>query len=62
MKKDGLTTVDVLNIIKSPSAKVLHEGELEKGTYRYRLETGSITVVVAFSSQTSLVVVTAWRK
>lgn len=62
MRKDNLTTVDILNVIKSPSAKVLHEGELENGTYRYRLETENITVVVSFDSETSLVVVTAWRK
>ena len=62
IRKDNLTTADILNVIKSSSAKVLHGGELENGTYRYRLETGSITVVVSFDSQTNLVVVTAWRK
>ena len=62
MRKDNMTTVDVFNIIKSPSAKILHEGEMERGTYRYRLETQNMMVVVAFDSKTSLAIVTAWRK
>jgi hypothetical protein len=62
IKKDRLTTVDIFNVIKSPAAKILHEGELENGTYRYRLETKNITTVIAFDSAKSLVVVTAWRK
>lgn len=60
--KDNLTTVDVLNILKSPDARVNKEGEYESGSWRYRLETAKIVVVIAFVSATSLVVVTAWRK
>lgn len=60
--KDELTTVDALNILKSPDAKIPHEGEMEKGTFRYRLETERICLVVAFESAVKLIVVTGWRK
>jgi uncharacterized protein DUF4258 len=62
MGMDNLTTGDVLNIIKSPSAKIIEEPELERGSFRYRLRTNNITVVLAFDSKTSFVVITAWRK
>ena len=61
LKKDDLTIADVLNIIKSSDARITKEPELANGSYRYRLETKRITVVVAFESATSFVVVTAWR-
>lgn len=62
LKKDRLTTVDVMNVMKSPDAQIMDEPELEHGSYRYRLGTQKIMVVVAFDSPKSLVVVTAWRK
>lgn len=62
LKKDKLTTVDVLNVMKSPDAHIVDEPELENGSYRYRLGTKKIMVVVAFDSPKSLIVVTAWRK
>lgn len=62
LKKDNLIISDVLNVIKSPDAKILSEGEWENNSYRYRLETNNIMVVIAFDSSTSFVVVTAWRK
>lgn len=60
--KDNLTTGDAINILTSPDAKIHDEGEMEKGTYRYRLETDKICLVVAFESATKLIVVTGWRK
>jgi len=36
-------------------------GEFEHGTWRCRVETSRITVVVAFRSEHELVVVTGWR-
>lgn len=62
LEKDNLTTSDILNVMKSPDAKIFNEAEFEKGSYRYRLETNRLTVVIAFDSSTSFVVVTAWRK
>lgn len=60
---DGLTTVDVLNIIKSGSARIDKQPEFddERNSWKYRLETNNITVVLSFSSETSFVVITAWR-
>ena len=46
---DNLTTVDALNILKSPDSKIYQDGEFENGSYRYRIETTNIVIVVAFS-------------
>lgn len=62
IEKDGLIISDILNVMKSPDAKIRNEAGFEKGSYRYRLETNRITVVISFDSSTSFVVVTAWRK
>lgn len=62
MLKDDLMMADILNVIKSPSAKILSDAELENGSYRYRLETNNIMVVLSFDTEDSLVIVTAWRK
>ena len=35
--------------------------ELERGTWRYRVETQRMAAVVAFRAETHAVVVTAWR-
>jgi hypothetical protein len=60
---DELTTADAINVLKSSSSKIYEEGELEKGSYRYRLETSNIVVVVAFSEDgMSITVITAWDK
>ena len=55
---DDLTTVDCGNVVRSGFVR---PGEFEHGTWRYRVETSQITVVVAFRSGHELVVVTAWR-
>lgn len=60
---DDLTIVDANNVLKSGDARILMEGELIKGSYRYRVETSKITIVVAFQPDgNGLVVVTGWRK
>jgi hypothetical protein len=56
--KDGLTTVDCVNVLRGG---VPRPGEYESGSWRYRVETAKITVVVAFRSENEVVVVTAWR-
>jgi hypothetical protein len=61
-KKDNLTIIDLINVIKSSAARILDEPELEKGSYRYRLATSNIMVVISFVSKIEAVVVTAWRK
>jgi hypothetical protein len=58
MAKDGVTTQDVEAVLRGG---VVEPGELEKGTWRYRLRAGGVYVVVTFRSETMAVVVTAWR-
>ena len=62
LKKDDLTTSDVLNVLLSLDAKIVDQPEFERGSYKYRLGTKRIMTVLAFSSPSSLTVVTAWRK
>lgn len=56
--KDDLTTVDAVNALRGG---VVEPGELERGAWRYRVRTARLVVVVAFRSDTELVVVTGWR-
>ncbi len=58
MAKDDLTLIDCINILHGG---VVEPAELERGTWRYRVHARRISVVVAFRSETRLVVVTAWR-
>ena len=58
LAKDDLTTVDCVNVLRGG---VVQPPELERGTWRYRVLTNRICVVVAFRSDDELVVVTAWR-
>lgn len=58
MEADDLQTVDAVNVLRGG---VIEPPELEKGTYRYRVRTSRICVVVAFRSSRELAVVTAWR-
>lgn len=58
LKDDDMTTVDAVNVLRGG---VVRTPDFEKNTWRYRVQTGRMTVVVAFRSETELVVVTAWR-
>ena len=58
MAKDDLTLVDCINVLR---AGLVEPAEMGRGTWRYRVHTRRISVVVAFRSETRLVVVTAWR-
>jgi len=58
MKERSMTETDCRNLIRGGTVQ---EPELVKGSYRYRVTTQKMAVVVAFRSETSLVVVTAWR-
>jgi hypothetical protein len=59
LAKDGLTSVDAVNVMRAGAVK--QPADYIKQTWRYRVETSRIAVVVAFRSETELVVVTAWR-
>jgi hypothetical protein len=58
MGKDDLTMVDCVNVLRGG---IVDPGELEHGSWRYRVHTQRIWVVVAFRSEKRLVIVTAWR-
>jgi hypothetical protein len=58
MAKDDLTTVDCVNVLRGG---VVEPAEFVSETWRYRVRTNRLYVVVAFRSETELVVVTAWR-
>jgi len=58
MGRDQLTTVDCANVLRGG---VVEPGEMDRGSWRYRVKTNMICVVVAFRSEAELVVVTAGR-
>ena len=58
LENDRLSTVDAVNVLRGG---VVGPGEYEKGSWRYRVSTQRMTVVVAFRSETEFVVVTCWR-
>lgn len=60
MEKDKLTEVDVTNVLRG--GHLTEPAENERGTWRYRVHTNIICVVVAFREEPELVIVTAWRK
>lgn len=60
MKDDSLTTVDVFNVLKA--GRVYDDPEWVHETYRYRVETDTIIVVIAFGHPSYVRCITAWRK
>ena len=59
MADDDLQTTDCINVMRGG---VVEWSEEQNGTWRYRVATPRMCVVVAFPSATRLRVVTAWRK
>ena len=59
MKKDGFGELEATAVLRAGLIKM--PAEFEHGEWRYRVETRNFAVVVAFESETVLVVVTAWR-
>jgi len=58
MAKDALTLVDCVSVLR---AGVVLPGEMERGSWRYRVHAHGTWVVVSFRSESRLVIVTAWR-
>jgi hypothetical protein len=58
LEKDDLATVDAVNMLRGG---IVEPGEFENGSWRYRVRTARMCVVVAFRSDTELRIVTAWR-
>lgn len=57
MAKDGLTEIDVVNVLR---VGIVEPAEWENQSWRYRVRTARMLVVVAFRAADN-VVVTAWR-
>ena len=60
MRKESppLTQVDVVNVLRGG---IVEPAEWENGSWRYRVRTARILIVVAFDSETELTIVTTWR-
>lgn len=62
MQKRGLTTQDVLNVLTSPSTRIADEPDFEKGSFRYRMMTKLLCVVISFTPDgVQIWVITAFR-
>ncbi len=59
MKERNLKSGDVLNVLKV--GKIFSDPEFENGSFRYRVQTKKMTVVVVFKNPHHVVVITAWR-
>ena len=58
MEKDKLTTQDLVNVLR---AGVVEPSEFENGSWRHRVKTNTICVVVVLVSEREATVVTTWR-
>ena len=58
MEDDDLTEPDMVNILRCGT---IREGELENGSWRYRVETDRMCAVITFLGGSEVVIVTAWR-
>jgi hypothetical protein len=59
LSDDDLSTVDAVNVLRGG---VVEPAEFEDGTWRYRVRTRRIAVVIVFRSASEIMVVTAWRE
>lgn len=56
---DDLSTVDAVNVLRGG---VVEPAEFENGSWRYRVRTQRMVVVIVFRSTSEMAVVTAWRE
>jgi hypothetical protein len=59
MQERDLKSGDVLKVLKA--GMILSDPGYEHGSYRYRIQTKKITVVIAFKKPNHVLVITAWR-
>jgi len=59
MHQRNISTVDCVNVLRGG---VVAEGEYENGSWRYRVFTPRMCVVIRFEDESMLEVVTAWRE
>jgi len=58
MRNDDLGEIDIRNALKNGSC---FDFRLKDETWRYRIRTQEITVIVSFRTESQLTVVTAWK-
>jgi len=58
MKADGLDEAQIERALRGQ----VEPGEWENGSWRYRIHTFSVWVVIAFRGAETAVVITAWRR
>jgi hypothetical protein len=59
LQNDALTTGDFVNVLHG--GRIIHDPEFVTGTWRYRVVTPNIVVVIAFAEGPRIRGVTAWR-
>ena len=59
MKARRLIAGDIINVLTA--GRILSDPELENGSCRYKVETKTITVIIAFRQPNHVAVITAWR-
>ncbi len=59
MDADRISEGEVVGVLRGGVAEA---GELERGSWRYRVRKSGVYAVVTFRGETWTVVVTAWRK
>lgn len=59
LQERGISTVDCVNVLRGG---VIGTAEFENGSWRYRVRTAKLCVVIRFESEEILEVVTAWRE
>lgn len=63
MKERSVDIQDAVNVLESPDSFISGEGEFERGSYRYRLCTNRMTLVIGFNPDgTKIIVVTVMRR
>ncbi len=61
MAIDLTSKIDVTSRMSPAQArKIFVDAEFENGSFRYRVQTKKITVVVAFKKPNHVVIITAW--
>lgn len=58
LEKDKMIADDAINVLRGG---VVEPAEFENGSWRYRVRTKKIYVVVGFRSETEMRIVTCWR-
>jgi len=60
LAKDDMSDMDVVNVLRA--GRIYEPAEFVHGSWRYRVHTPRMTVVVAFRGESEFVIVTGWRK